>query len=197
MNHLNTYASCLAAVLVSIAMISATVAASNEDPKLVLNQEVDESFSFELIELADPDLAWVMEIVPEEWLENTDLGPETVVTVDLDGRVHANAICKESGDLIWVRVHMAWHGSIGVSVEGMPEMRLDLKNAQLMVEGYLPADDAEAIDLKVNFHVNGVLTGDEMVETDISTHLILQMQDGEITHLKLSMPELFCLAESD
>ncbi len=180
-------------------MISATAAAaaSNENSKLVLNREVDETFSFKLIELADPDLAWVLELVPEEWLENADLGPETVVTVDLDGKVHVNAFCKEQGDLVRVKVHMAWHGSIGIAVEGMPEVRLDLKNAQLMVEGYLPADDPEAIDLKVNFHVNGVLTSNEMVELDLGTHLLLKVQDGEIAQLKIWMPEIFSLAESE
>lgn len=194
---MNTCFSCLAVVLVSLAMTSATAAAANENPKLVLNQEVDETFSFQLIELADPDMAWVLELIPEEWLESADLDPETVVTVDLDGRVHVNAMVKEYGELVRMKVHMAWHGSIGISVEGMPEMRLDLKNAQLMVEGSLPADDPETYDFKVNFHVNGVLTGNEMVDMDVSTHLLLQMQDGEITHLKIWMPELFCLAESE
>jgi hypothetical protein len=196
MNNMKRIGSYLAVVLISLSMTSVAVAATQENPKFVLTKNIDETFSFRLMDLADPDLAWVLELVPEEWLEDPAIDPEALITVNLDGKVHVNALINEGAESTWAKVHLVWHGIIGVQIEGMPQMVLDLKNAQLLVEGYLPNGDLETMDMKVNFHINGVLTGDEVVEIDIGTHLLMQIQGGEITQFKIWVPELFCLAES-
>jgi hypothetical protein len=178
-------------------MVSVAAAAAPESPKLVLDRELNDSFSFTLMELAeDPDLAWVLELIPPERLADLDLDPEVLVTIDLDGRVHVNAFLKESGDAYRAKVHLAWHGNIGLQVEGMPSLNIEVKNAQLMFDGRI-AGDMEATDLKVNFHVNGDLTGGEGAEMDLGTHLLLKIDDGQITQLKVWLPDLVCLAESE
>ncbi|MBI0583983.1 MAG: hypothetical protein ISF22_07125 [Methanomassiliicoccus sp.] len=64
--------------------------------KLVLNERVDADMSFTLEELADPDLMWLIELVPEEWLD--DIDPTAEVRVSLDSKVHVNAMVTERAE---------------------------------------------------------------------------------------------------
>jgi hypothetical protein len=90
----------------------------------------------------------------------------------------------------WVKVHVAWHGTIVLSMTDLPAVTLELKNAQLMLEGYIPADDDAIQDLKVNFHINGVTPVGDETDLDISTHVLLDVQDGQLVKIKVWMPEI-------
>jgi len=165
---------------------------------MIIDHKVNDSFTFTLIDLyEDPDLAWVLELVPESWYANLEIDPESIITVSVDGKVHVNALLKEQADLLRAKVHLAWHGSINIQMEGMPSIVLDLKNAQLMVDGYIPEGDLEATDLKVSFHINGDLSSGEEVGLDIGTHLLLKIDDRHITQLKVWVPDMFCLVQSE
>ncbi|MBI0583984.1 MAG: hypothetical protein ISF22_07130 [Methanomassiliicoccus sp.] len=84
-----------------------------------------------------------------------------------------------------------------LSMDGMPELTFDLKNAQLMAEGYLSYDGELPDEMKMTFHVNGALSTGEDIELNIGTHVLLKVQDGELTQFKVWLPRLACLAQTE
>jgi hypothetical protein len=119
-----------------------------------------------------------------------DLTEEDEIQVRFDGKVHVNAFLVQSEEVDRVKVHLAWHGTIELTVADMPTLTFELKNAQLMADAYLPAGNFEALDLKVNFHINGEMAGYGVDEIDLDTHILLDIQDGQLTKLKICLPEL-------
>jgi hypothetical protein len=87
-----------------------------------------------------------------------------------------------------IDAHVAWHGSIALTIGDGPELVFDLKNAQLKVSGSVPAS-MENLDLKVNFHINGQLLVDGTdIALDLSTHVLLKINDGQLTSFKIWLP---------
>jgi hypothetical protein len=194
MRKMTALVSSLMAVIMVVAVASVAVAAADEEEtpasNLIVTKDIDKTVTYPVAELAETDLMKLLELVPEEYLDTLDLEEDDMITVHLDGKVHVNAIMEPGQEANWVKVHVAWHGTIILTMTDMPAVTLELKNAQLMLEGYIPADDDAIQDLKVNFHVNGVTPVGDETDLDISTHVLLDVQDGQLVKIKVWMPEI-------
>lgn len=182
----------IAAALAMLSMMLAISAAAapvgageGNELKIVENRDVDITFSFTLEEIASSEL---VALLPPEMLEDVD--PSTEVTVHLDGKLHVNAIARETDMGLDLNAHIVWHGSIGLQIGDWPELAFDFKNAQLKLSGLVPAS-VEDVDLKVNFHIKGQLSVGGVEEgLDLSTHIVLKIDDGQLTSFKIWLPEL-------
>jgi hypothetical protein len=194
MRKMTALVSSLMAVIMVVAVASVAVAAADEEgtrtSNLIVTKNIHQTVTCTVAELADTDLMKLVELVPEEYLDSLDLEEDDVITVHLDGKVHVNAIMEPSQEANWVKVHIAWHGTIVLSITDLPAVTLDLKNAQLMLEGYIPADDNAIHDLKANFHVNGVTPVGDKTDMDISTHVLFDVQEGQLVKIKVWMPDI-------
>lgn len=175
----------LSMVLAFSAVAAPVGAKDSKTMKIVETRDVDLAFTFTLADLATSDL---VDLIPAEILYSID--PDTEVNVRLDGKLHINAMVSEKKDALDVDMHVVWHGTIGLQIADMPEFVFDFKNAQLKMSGSVPAA-IEDMDLKVNFHINGQVSVDGAEEgLDLSTHVLLKINDGQITSLKIWLPEL-------
>ena len=153
--------------------------------KMVEERTVDATFSFTLAEIASSEL---VALLPPDVIGAVD--PQTVVTVHLDGKLHVNAMAWEKQDALDINVHVVWHGSIDLQIGSYPELAFEFKNAQLKVSASVPSS-LEDLDLKVNFHINGQLSvGGVEQGLDLSTHVLLKINDGQITSFKIWLPEM-------
>ena len=116
----------------------------------------------------------------------------------IDGLVHVNGKISEQMDLVKVDLHLVWHGAIALCDEDMePIVTLDVKVLQVNLKAWVPAsgeiDGLEDIDLGLNLKMNADLIIGSMAsgETyDLSAHLLLKLQDGQITKFKVWLPEV-------
>jgi hypothetical protein len=183
-----------AGLMVMILVVAATsvVAASADRTENVSNlnvtKDIDKEITFTLAELAETDLVKLLEYLPEEVLQ--DLDPADEVTIYLDGKVHINAMMTPGEEVNTFKVHMVWHGDMVVTVADKPSIMLELKNAQLMVQGSIPVDGEEIQDLKVNFHINGEMSTGGVADIDIGTHVLLDIEDGKLNKVKVWIPDL-------
>jgi hypothetical protein len=185
----------LTAIIAALVMLSMTLAFSaatgtveakeSKDLKMVEERDIDVTSSFTLQELASSEL---VALLPPDVLGTID--PQTEVTIHLDGMLHVNALAWEKKDALDIDAHVAWHGSIVLQIGEGPELAFEFKNAQLKVSASVPSSQQD-LDLKVNFHINGQLSVDGVeAGLDLSTHVLLKLNDGQITSFKLWLPGL-------
>ena len=175
----------ISTVLAFSAAASTAEAKSSKEFNLVDTKDVDQTYSFTLADLANTEL---VALVPQDVLYSLD--PTTEVTVHLDGQLHINAQAWAREDALDINAHVTWDGSIELQITGQPDLVFDFKNAQLKVDASVPPT-MDDLDLKVNFHINGEVSVPGMAEgIDLSTHVLLKIQDGQITSFKLWLPEV-------
>lgn len=175
-------------VVAATSVVAASADRTENVSKLNVTKDMDKEVTFTLAELAETDLVKLLEYLPEEVLQ--DLDPTDQVTIHLDGKVHINAMMTPGEEVSTFKVHMVWHGDMVVTIADKPSYMLELKNAQLMVQGSIPADGEEVQDLKVNFHINGEMSTGGMADIDVGTHVLLDIEDGKLNKVKVWIPEL-------
>jgi hypothetical protein len=188
-------ASMLAALLCALMFVSIAGVASASPPSHDLKVEATEHIGPVSIEVPqDPELlAALQELIP---VDVSFLSDARYLCVD--GMVHVNGKVSERGDMIEVNLHLVWHGVIALCDEDMePIVTLDVNVLQLHLKVWVPAsgdiDGLGDIDLKLNLKLNadliiGSVTGGE--EIDLSAHLLLNLQNGEVMKLKVWLPEI-------
>ncbi len=176
-------------MVVSLASVAAAAPANNtkDTSKLVFTQKVDTTMSFPITDLMGTELEQFIYLVPESILQGID-GTETV-TIRLNGMIHANAFMYPGVDANLVKVHLSWSGTMEFTITDEPTITLSLKNAQLEAQSYIPLGDYQDYDLRANFHINGELSTGENVAVDISTHFLLDIQNGQLVKMKVWLPD--------
>jgi hypothetical protein len=175
-----------AILLLSFGMAGSVSAGSGEKVRFVETVQVQGGITIyqeDLMFLADPELG-----IPIELLQQ--FSDVEYVNIYVDGLAHVNLMITEKNDAMDVHLHAFWHGTICIMAEGLPAVTLDLKNAHLLLHANLACDSE--FDLNVNWHTNGDMTiGDssEKIKLDLDTHIKINVQNGELKNLKISLPE--------
>jgi hypothetical protein len=175
-----------AILLLSFGMASSASAANSEKVRFVETVHVKGGITIyqeDLVFLADPELG-----IPIELLQQ--LSGVEYVNIYVDGLAHVNLMISQKNDAMDVHLQAFWHGTICIMAEGLPTITLDFKNAHLLLHANLACDSE--FDLNVNLHTNGDMTiGDrsEGITLDLDTHIKINVQNGELKNLKISIPE--------
>lgn len=167
-----------------------------------------------ILESLDPE---VREMIVAWALENPEQAEMIVALVDfidevqivLDGKYHINAHVWEKNGCCDANIHFHWKGTIAISFlhyeagEAIDALTIDMdvKCFQfiLLLKDICIEDDQICIDKVM---VNTILRGEMSItsdlgidclplELDLWSHLLLKIQDGEVTMLKVWLPSWF------
>lgn len=185
-------------MLMAVVAFSATATASACGPsyaakggdcnKAVQCKDVNLSVSFTLEQLADTPLVALVDLVPPDIQEVlATLDPNTTVSLDINGKACYNLVEKSRCGSTAVCLNLVWHGTIVIDISGMPEIVLDIRVAELQASAVIPKDSPEALDLTANLCIIGKATvgGASGEALDISSHVQLCIDDGNVTKLKV------------
>lgn len=185
----------LAALLCALMVVSVAGVAAASPPNDELKVEATEHLGPICVAVPqDPELLAVLqELVP---VDVSFLSEARYICID--GLVHVNGKVSEKKGLIEVDLHLVWHGTIALCDEDMePIATLDVKVLQVHLKVWVPASGEisglDDIDLKLNLKMNADLIVGSMTsgeEIDLSAHLLLKWQDGQVTKLKVWLPEV-------